>query len=297
MIEEGGVAVSLYKVEVRRIIKIIRKDKSLPEQNSISGSENIARKGTPQCLRLSAVFTLEAAVVMPVLACFFVSVLFFFRIMQIQLEVQKALDDTGRKLAVCAAAVSSDGAALPGIAEALLLREMADRTEAETYITGGKFGISLIGSDFSGEEITLRAAYHIRLPIRIFWLWDFAMEQRADCRKWTGWSAAEGSDEDQWVYVTQTGTVYHREYSCTHLELSIQSVAEAEIAALRNENGEAYRKCMQCRYAENAFGRLYITNQGDCYHKDLGCSGIKRTVRMIRLSEVGTRRPCSRCGQ
>lgn len=46
-----------------------------------------------------------------------------------------------------------------------------------------------------------------------------------------------------------------------------------------------------------AFGRLYITNQGDCYHKDLGCSGIKRTVRMIRLSEVGTRRPCSRCGQ
>lgn len=234
---------------------------------------------------------------MPVLACFFVSVLFFFRIMQIQLEVQRALDDTGRKLAVCATTVSSDGAALPGMAEALLLREMADRTEAETYITGGKFGISLIGSDFSGEEITLRAAYHIRLPIRIFWLWDFAMEQRADCRKWTGWSAAEGSDEDQWVYVTQTGTVYHREYSCTHLELSIRSVAEAEIAALRNENGEAYRKCMQCRYAENAFGRLYITNQGDCYHKDLGCSGIKRTVRMIRLSEVGTRRSCSRCGQ
>ena len=148
MIEEGGVAVSLYKVEVRRIIKIIRKDKSLPEQNSISGSENIARKGTPQCLRLSAVFTLEAAVVMPVLACFFVSVLFFFRIMQIQLEVQKALDDTGRKLAVCAAAVSSDGAALPGIAEALLLREMADRTEAETYITGGKFVISLLTGDF-----------------------------------------------------------------------------------------------------------------------------------------------------
>ena len=123
---------------------------------------------------------------MPVLACFFVSVLFFFRIMQIQLEVQKALDDTGRKLAVCAAAVSSDGAAFPGIAEALFLREMADRTEAEAYITGGKFGISLIGSDFSGEEITLRAAYHIRLPIRIFWVWDFAMEQRADCRKWTG---------------------------------------------------------------------------------------------------------------
>ena len=163
MIEEGGVAVSLYEVEARRIIKIIRKDKSLPEQNSISGSENIARKGTPQCLRLSAVFTLEAAVVMPVLACFFVSVLFFFRIMQIQLEVQRALDDTGRKLAVCATTVSSDGAALPGMAEALLLREMADRTEAETYITGGKFGISLIrflrGGDHTAGGVSYPAAH------------------------------------------------------------------------------------------------------------------------------------------
>ena len=71
------------------------------------------------------------------------------------------------------------------------MREMADRTEAETYITGGKFGISFDWIRFLREEITLRAAYHIRLPIRIFWLWDFAMEQRADCRKWTGWSAAE----------------------------------------------------------------------------------------------------------
>ena len=205
-----------------------------------------------------------------------------------QSEVQKIVAGPG--VFICNECVA--------LCQEIIDQELAeDRTEAETYITGGKFGISLIGSDFSGEEITLRAAYHIRLPIRIFWLWDFAMEQRADCRKWTGWSAAEGSDEDQWVYVTQTGTVYHREYSCTHLELSIRSVAEAEIAALRNENGEAYRKCMQCRYAENAFGRLYITNQGDCYHKDLGCSGIKRTVRMIRLSEVGTRRPCSRCGQ
>ena len=195
------------------------------------------------------------------------------------------------------AAVSSDGAALPGIAEALLLREMADRTEAETYITGRKVWNQpdwirfLRGGDHTAGGVSYPAAHPDLL------VWDFAMEQRADCRKWTGWSAAEGSDEDQWVYVTQTGTVYHREYSCTHLELSIRSVAEAEIAALRNENGEAYRKCMQCRYAENAFGRLYITNQGDCYHKDLGCSGIKRTVRMIRLSEVGTRRPCSRCGQ
>ena len=109
--------------------------------------------------------------------------------------------------------------------------------------------------------------------------------------------AGKGSDKENMESVIKRLLFVREAANITHLELSIRSVAEAEIAALRNENGEAYRKCMQCRYAENAFGRLYITNQGDCYHKDLGCSGIKRTVRMIRLSEVGTRRPCSRCGQ
>ena len=40
------------------------------------------------------------------------------------------------------------------------------------------------------------------------------------------------------MYVTQTGTVYHREYTCTHLELSIRSVAEAEIAARKKAQAE-----------------------------------------------------------
>ena len=96
----------------------------------------------------------------------FVSVLFFFRIMQIQLEVQRALDDTGTEagsLRDCMNCVI-DGAALPGMAGGFAFeRDGGTARKAETYITGGKFGISLIGSDFSGEEITLRAAYHIRL--------------------------------------------------------------------------------------------------------------------------------------
>ena len=58
------------------------------------------RKEAPRCFCCEGSFTLEAAVIVPLLACLFVSLLFFFRIMQIELEVQKALDDTGRKLAV-----------------------------------------------------------------------------------------------------------------------------------------------------------------------------------------------------
>lgn len=40
---------------------------------------------------------------------------------------------------------------------------------------------------------------------------------------------------------------------------------------------------------------VFITDQGNRFHYDLNCGGIKRTIYMIRLSEVGNRKKCSRC--
>ena len=49
-----------------------------------------------------ASFTLEAAVVIPLVTGFFVVLLMFFRILQIQTQVQEALVMAGRKTAVMA---------------------------------------------------------------------------------------------------------------------------------------------------------------------------------------------------
>lgn len=289
--------VSLYSYQKSAQNNKKRKVKSLPGSRNILTFLSViySHKGTPRCTRLSAVFTLEAAIILPMMACFFVSILFFFRIMQVETEVQKGLNDTGRQLAVC---LTDEGGSAAGIvaAQVLFLKEMAGREEAERYISGGSLGISLLESEFEKDEIHLKASYHIRLPVRIFWFWDFAMVQRADCRKWTGWSEnGETGEADQWVYITETGEVYHTLSTCTHLELSIRGVDREQLSLLRNEAGEKYQKCTLC--AENpGGGRVFITNQGDCYHSNLNCSGIKRTVSMIRLSEVGTRRKCSRCG-
>lgn len=256
----------------------------------------ISCKETLRYIRLSAVFTVEAAVIVPLLTCFFISILFFFRVMQVELEVQKALDDTGRQLAVYLSGEESGNAAGSVAAKALFLKEMSGREAAERYISGGSMGVSLAGSKFKGDEIRLKASYRIRLPVRIFWAWNFDMIQKADCKKWNGWNGAgEDGAADSWVYITETGTVYHMTKTCSHLALSIRAVDYEQLSVLRNENGGKYHKCTLCA-GKDIGGRIYITNQGDSYHRDLNCSGIKRTIFMVRLSEVGTRRRCSRCG-
>ncbi len=80
-----------------------------------------------------------------------------------------------------------------------------------------------------------------------------------------------------------------------YLNLSIQSVEDVQIAEYRNESGEKYHKCELCADKINKFGRVYITNYGNKYHTDLNCSGIKRTIEMIRLSDVEGKGACSKC--
>lgn len=317
--EGGCIGVSLFfrrKTKNKRI-----RHKSLPESISFETQKrsvsrvlwNRVQKEAPRCARMPGAFTLEAAIVLPLMASFFVSLLFFFRVMQVQIEVQKALDDTGRKLAVYlseegnaderqAEEGAEKGAQTKGLAEhaaakTIFFKEVLKWEEVQKYVKGGAPGISLADSEFFQDEIALKAVYRIRLPVRLFWDWDIRMIQRAECRKWTGWNGmgTAGAD-DVWVYVTETGTVYHKTKNCTHLKLSIQSISGEAVELLRNEKGEKYRECMICAGKRNHFGKVYITNQGDCYHNDLNCSGIKRTISMIRISEVGNKSACLKCG-
>lgn len=254
-------------------------------------------KGTPRCACLPGVFTLEAAVILPLAACFFVAILFFFRVMQVELEVQKALDLTGRKLAVSLTGEEeTNEIALGAAAEALFLKELSGRPIVAEYVKGGNIGISLVGSSLDGDDVELLAAYRIRFPVRLLGLYEVRAEQHADCRKWTGWKAAEDAEgQDVWVYITETGTVYHLTDACTYLNLSIRQADAGAVAWMRNKSGGKYRECELCGEGGSQ-GIVYVTDYGDRYHCDLNCSGLKRTIFKIRLSEAGERRACSKCG-
>lgn len=117
-------------------------------------------------------------------------------------------------------------------------------------------------------------------------------------RKWTGYnvlSDVNTEEDEEYVYITESGTVYHRSRSCSHLKITVSVVKASEVSGRRNDYGQRYRPCEKCAYGQST-GLVFITDKGDKYHNSAGCSGLKRTIRTVKLSEVGGRGPCSLCG-
>lgn len=277
--------------------KICKKG-SLPESADILShqAEACRCQETPPCPWLEGSFTLEAAVILPLMALFFVMILMFFRVMQVQMEVQRALDDTGRRLSVFAAQESADDSAMIGMAAANVLfkKNIKKNDNINRYVVNKAAGISLLDSEFKGDRIYLTASYRIKIPVWLPGKSQIRIRQHTVCRKWIGWTGNDG-DTEIWVYMTERGSVYHTSRECTYLKLSVSSANYTGIENRRNKYGEKYRECEICAENIKRKSTVFITDQGNRFHYDLSCSGIKRTIYMIRLSEVGNRKKCSRC--
>lgn len=280
---------------------INKTEESLPE--SICSSVLVApkrwcMKETPLCACHKGSMTVEAAIVLPLLACFFSFLLFFFRIMQVQLEVQQALESTVERLAIASHLEKEDNSSAVlyhVVAKSMVMTRLSNDENIDKYVTGGSLGISLLDSSFTEDYILISADYQMKFPVGLLGKRAFLLHQQAGYRKWTGWHAEDTEDEaDLWVYIAESGSVYHKTSDCTYLDLSIRSVMASEIQNLRNESGQKYRECEICADNNTAI-HYYITNYGNCYHKDLNCSGIKRTVIQIRMSEAEGRRACTKC--
>ena len=117
-------------------------------------------------------------------------------------------------------------------------------------------------------------------------------------RKWTGYDATKSHTselEEEWVYITETGKVYHRSRGCSYLNPSIHCVTKDNVNKKRNKSGEKYKPCKNCTDS-GGLGLVYITEYGNSYHYTIGCSGLKRTIKTVPLSKVKHLGGCSKCG-
>lgn len=166
--------------------------------------------------------------------------------------------------------------------------ELKVKAAAEAKKVGTAMGG--MGRSDSGDITIYKTAKTERFWLNPFWR-EKQLIQHAVCRAWIGFTDLNVTET--YVYITPEGKVYHLDNECTHLKLSIRSVSIVTAKEERNNYGQKYRKCMLC---DDAFGALvYITSEGDCYHSERSCSGLKRTIRRVPLSEVSGRGLCIRC--
>lgn len=246
-------------------------------------------QGVPQSTLLSGSLTVEAALVFPLFLFGMVTILFFFRVLQVNQMTQEALIRTGSFLSLEAKEEASVLKAVGYFQKELWKEDIED-----SYLVGGRAGIGWSGTHLDGDYVDLKIHYQCRLPVHIFGVGNIPIIQRVRMKKWTGYhgQAEEGeSSQEQIVYITPKGTVYHLSEDCTHLRLSTK-IMEKEKAV-----SSGYTPCHLCG-KENGLpsSYYYVTEEGRRYHTRLSCSGLKRTVYVVRISEAGGRRVCGRCG-
>lgn len=251
-------------------------------------------KEASSCTCMRGSLTLEASVVFPFVTAFLITFLFLFRILQIEMAVEEALVYAGRMTAVEYSAVDNQALGL-ATAEVLFQKELKQYPVVKKFVKGGTAGVSLLKSKFDGDYVELRAEYKVKIPVPLFQLKDLAFIQRSHNRKWIG-KTIEGEDFDAYVYVTKNGSVYHTSSGCHYIDLSIKAVEYSHVTELRNLNGGKYSPCGCMLTKYHSGGIVYITNYGTNYHGSLSCSGLKRTVQMIKKSEVNGLPLCSKCG-
>lgn len=263
---------------------------------------------------LKGSMTLEAALILPFFMICILSILSFMEIIQLQNGMTMALRQAGMPMTVYGYAydyaqdeVDIDfTGVMPnivmsyGYVDNCVKEFMGDEYPQESensFFVGNVqyYRTSIMEND---DTINLVAMYDISPQFNVASVSKIKLISRFYGRAWTGYDVTQtGQDNgsEQNVYITREGSVYHITRYCTHLQLTIMSCLPDEISEMRNDSGARYSACLICGLDDNN-GKYYITSDGDRYHNSLDCSGLKRTIEIIPISQVGNRRRCSRCG-
>jgi hypothetical protein len=208
------------------------------------------------CISRRGSLSLEASMVLPIFLCMITALLYLFALIPGQAKIYRTLTERAQMLAVTATA-----------------------SETDPYIR-------------------LYNSQRVRLPFSGYFPGGKAVVHRVIVRSWVGYTGESFNEAagDSLVYLTPEGEVYHRSADCTYLLLTVRSLSYTSVSAERNLSGEKYSPCEYCVRNGVTGGTVYITDYGAAYHTVSNCRGLKRTIMAVPVSEIGSRRSCSRCG-
>ncbi|MCR5626664.1 MAG: pilus assembly protein [Lachnospiraceae bacterium] len=260
---------------------------------------------------LKGSITIETALVLPLFLFAALTYMYIGEAIRFQGNLEEALHQSARELATYAYAyetgLNTSGGLLSGkvlsltVASSMVKAHLTEEAPEGAPVEGSLGGVSFFRSSVLGgdEMVDLIASYKVDTPFDIFNIRNFTVLDRARIRAFTGYDntgrqSGLDEEEEEIVYITEHGTVYHRDRSCSHLNFNIRTADESMLSSERNNSGGKYYPCEFC--GGGSGGIHYITDDGDRYHSSLTCPALKRGIRAVPISKVGGRRPCRDCG-
>lgn len=234
---------------------------------------------------------LEASLAMPF---FIFAVIAFYQMLKIKQTEQFVYEACVETIEYLAenAYINESGIIIPST---VFSGYVDDSELMESYIKGGKNGVSFFGSYDDGTDIVLIASYEVHLSIPFINELTGKRVVRLRQRSYRG-HKSDSEDEDEasderYVYVTDNLEAYHEKRSCSYLRLSIY---QSNLTVAKNSG---YTPCEYC--GKRAFDNelCYITTDGGRYHSTIKCSRLVRRVRVVALSDIEGVSPCTRCAR
>lgn len=182
--------------------------------------------------------------------------------------------------------------------KAAIVKNMGDKKDNPS-VSGGFSAVTFLGSSIveDDKDIVIVARYGIHIPFVSVIVGNKVQSVRICTRAFVGNDSISkdvGKDEEL-VYVTDTGKVYHTDRDCSYIKVKTKKVAASDIVNQRNESGAKYYACSVCGSESEKCSSYYICTYGTRYHASLGCSELKRTVKTIKKSEAGEMKKCAKC--
>lgn len=247
--------------------------------------------------------TVETALTLPIFMFLTIALISVIEMMSVYMNMEYALHETARETACSSyitGEISPGGlAATETLIRSVLVSNYGAQKLNNSLIKGKLLGIHLFRSEVPDDDgaIDLIVTYKVEPYLNLFDIGTMTFCNRARIHAWNGYGPQSYDISEEYVYITEHGKVYHTNPQCTYLHISIKTAGTEQLENIRNADGKKYTQCKLCfdkeKFDERGF--VYITDRGEAYHTSLSCTGLKRSVYKIRLSEVGDRKLCTRC--
>jgi len=280
--------------------------------NQKSSNSFLKRMSLDTSLHNKGSLTVEASLVIPIFLFAILSILSFCEILRLQVRIDSSLQNQVKTLAVYSYSKELSGEffddsgnglieGLGSIFSTAYIHHKVVSDLGSDFLNSSPLGtegsLYFLGSHITEDKIQVKCTYYVKPFFSLSKKAGFLTGESAVAKVFNGYNnlyCTNSEDVEEIVYITEYGTAYHKSRSCNYLDLSISSASRDDVTNMRNESGAKYKKCPLC--GKGTSGNVYITDYGDCYHSDLLCSGLKRTIKAVAISKVGNRTLCSKCG-